>query len=361
MAASLIPHESGIQDAKLQVAGWEVRRIRLAPCCKERDGNDPHSHPDGRLSERVAGDGRLVAARRKGRAEITIVFNDHLSRFSTKLSSRLPAVRRGLRDARADPPATRSHRALAATEVDRIVPPRNAAIDVEAAAERGIVVSAYGIRCIAADHRDDLGSHPRGGASGRIEKTQICEPAAGSSRGGRQSGHGKTHSAFSASAISARRLRANRPRVRHGSDRLESESHTRKRTSGRSAPCLQRGTLPRADVLTIHLVLSERTRGMVGAAELQAMKPSARLINTSRGPIVDEPALIEVLRNRRIAGRGRRSTSSTSSPCRRTTRSGRWITSWPRHISASSPETSTGDLSFGDTVKNITRWLDQQA
>src|SRR6202044_1602166 len=56
-----------------------------------------------------------------------------------------------------------------------------------------------------------------------------------------------------------------------------------------------------ADIVTIHLVLSQRTKGLVGAAELQAMKPSARLINTSRGPIVDEPALIEVLRERRIA------------------------------------------------------------
>src|SRR6202044_2634178 len=57
-----------------------------------------------------------------------------------------------------------------------------------------------------------------------------------------------------------------------------------------------------ADIVTIHLVLSQRTKGLVGAAELRAMKRSARLINTSRGPIVDEPALIEVLRDRRIAG-----------------------------------------------------------
>jgi phosphoglycerate dehydrogenase-like enzyme len=51
-----------------------------------------------------------------------------------------------------------------------------------------------------------------------------------------------------------------------------------------------------ADVLTIHLVLSERTRGLVGARELALMKRSAYLINTSRGPIVDEAALIEALR-----------------------------------------------------------------
>src|ERR1700759_1391632 len=51
--------------------------------------------------------------------------------------------------------------------------------------------------------------------------------------------------------------------------------------------------LERADVVSIHLVLSDRTRGLFGAAELALMKPTAALINTSRGPIVDEQALIE--------------------------------------------------------------------
>jgi D-3-phosphoglycerate dehydrogenase len=59
-----------------------------------------------------------------------------------------------------------------------------------------------------------------------------------------------------------------------------------------------------ADVLTIHLVLGERTRGLVGARDLGLMKPTAILINTSRGPIVDEAALIEALRERRIRGAG---------------------------------------------------------
>jgi phosphoglycerate dehydrogenase-like enzyme len=57
-----------------------------------------------------------------------------------------------------------------------------------------------------------------------------------------------------------------------------------------------------SDVLSIHLVLSERTRGLVGAAQLRSMKPTAILVNTSRGPIVDERALVEVLRERRIGG-----------------------------------------------------------
>ncbi len=59
-----------------------------------------------------------------------------------------------------------------------------------------------------------------------------------------------------------------------------------------------------ADVVTIHLVLSGRTRGLVGARELGLMKPTAMLINTSRGPIVDEAALIEALRRGQIRSAG---------------------------------------------------------
>jgi phosphoglycerate dehydrogenase-like enzyme len=59
-----------------------------------------------------------------------------------------------------------------------------------------------------------------------------------------------------------------------------------------------------ADIITIHLVLSERSRGLIGAKELGLMKKSAYLINTSRGPIVDEKALIAVLSAKQIAGAG---------------------------------------------------------
>ena len=60
----------------------------------------------------------------------------------------------------------------------------------------------------------------------------------------------------------------------------------------------------RSDVISIHLVLSPRSRGLVGARELGLMKPTALLINTSRGPIVDEAALLAALKEKRIAGFG---------------------------------------------------------
>jgi phosphoglycerate dehydrogenase-like enzyme len=58
--------------------------------------------------------------------------------------------------------------------------------------------------------------------------------------------------------------------------------------------------LSRSDAVSIHLVLSDRTRGLIGAADLARMKPGAILVNTSRGPIVDEHALIAAVRGRRI-------------------------------------------------------------
>jgi phosphoglycerate dehydrogenase-like enzyme len=59
-----------------------------------------------------------------------------------------------------------------------------------------------------------------------------------------------------------------------------------------------------SDVISLHLVSNATTRGIVAAAEIAAMKPTAYLVNTSRGPLVDEAALIAALQERRIAGAG---------------------------------------------------------
>jgi D-3-phosphoglycerate dehydrogenase len=62
--------------------------------------------------------------------------------------------------------------------------------------------------------------------------------------------------------------------------------------------------LRQADIVSIHVVLGPRTRGLIGANEFAVMKPTAFLVNTSRGPIVDEAALLDALRNKTIAGAG---------------------------------------------------------
>jgi phosphoglycerate dehydrogenase-like enzyme len=110
-----------------------------------------------------------------------------------------------------------------------------------------------------------------------------------------------------------------------------------------------------SDVLTIHLVSSPRTRGLVGAHELSLMKPSAYLINTSRGPIVDETALIEALRAGRIAGAGLDVYDSEPLP--------------PDHpLRALDNAVLTGHtgyvvqemyaIAYGQAVENIRSWLD---
>ena len=66
----------------------------------------------------------------------------------------------------------------------------------------------------------------------------------------------------------------------------------------------KRDLLARSDFATIHLVLSDRTRGLIGEADLRAMRPEAFLLNTSRAPIVDRDALLRALREGWIAGAG---------------------------------------------------------
>jgi glyoxylate reductase len=64
------------------------------------------------------------------------------------------------------------------------------------------------------------------------------------------------------------------------------------------------GLLEKSDFVTLHVPLTDRTHHLIGLHELEAMKPSSYLINTSRGPVVDEQALLEVLRAGKIEGAG---------------------------------------------------------
>ena len=82
-----------------------------------------------------------------------------------------------------------------------------------------------------------------------------------------------------------------------------SQNLTAERARECGAALVDKDTLFRdSDIVSVHVVLSQRTRGLVGARELALMKPTAYLVNISRGPIVDEAALVDALQRRAIAG-----------------------------------------------------------
>jgi phosphoglycerate dehydrogenase-like enzyme len=110
-----------------------------------------------------------------------------------------------------------------------------------------------------------------------------------------------------------------------------------------------------ADIVTIHLVLSGRSRGLVGAEELALMKPTARLVNTSRGPIVVEADLLAALRNGKIAGAGIDVFDQEPLPPDHPFRSQANLLATP-HLGY----VSRGLYArfYQDTVDNIRQWLD---
>jgi phosphoglycerate dehydrogenase-like enzyme len=114
----------------------------------------------------------------------------------------------------------------------------------------------------------------------------------------------------------------------------------------------------RADILTIHVILSARTRGLVSASELTLMKPTARLVNASRGPIVVEADLIEALKSGRIAGAAIDVFDQEPLPPDHPFRSLPNVLATP-HIGYVSR--GLYGVFYRDTVDNIRRWLDRQS
>ena len=110
-----------------------------------------------------------------------------------------------------------------------------------------------------------------------------------------------------------------------------------------------------SDILTIHLVLGERTRALVGREELAMMKPSAWLVNTSRGPIVDEEALIEALAARTIARAALDVFDIEPLPAHHPLRSleNTLLTAHTGYVIEENLE-----LAYGQAVENIRAWLD---
>ena len=112
-----------------------------------------------------------------------------------------------------------------------------------------------------------------------------------------------------------------------------------------------------ADIVTIHLILSGRTRGLVGAAELALMKPTSRVINTSRGPIVDEAALVKALRSHALAGAAIDVFDQEPLPSQHPFRTMDNVLATPHmgYVTENLYRTF-----YGDAVTGITAWLDKQ-
>jgi phosphoglycerate dehydrogenase-like enzyme len=176
--------------------------------------------------------------------------------------------------------------------------PRNAAIDMRAAAERGIVVTATGYE-----------STPTIELSWALilaTARHLAREAASVRAGGWQTSIGVNLRGKCLGVIGLGNIGKEVARIAlaFGMTVIAwSENMTSEVASAAGATLVDKDALFRqADFVTIHLILSRRTSGLVGAAELALMKPTAWLINTSRGPIVDQAALIETLQARRIAG-----------------------------------------------------------
>lgn len=135
-----------------------------------------------------------------------------------------------------------------------------------------------------------------------------------------------------------------------------SQNLTQERAEALGAQLVDKEALFRdSDIVAVHLVLSDRTRGIIGAPELRLMKPTAYLVNTSRGPLVDEKVLIEALRSRSIAGAALDVYDVEPLPEPHPFRSMENVLATP-HIGFVTA--GTYEAFFRHTVENVSAWLD---
>jgi len=111
-----------------------------------------------------------------------------------------------------------------------------------------------------------------------------------------------------------------------------------------------------SDILSVHIVLSNSTRGIVGEPDLDLMKTSAYFINTSRGPLVDEAALINALKNKKIAGAALDVYDTEPLPANHPFRCLPNVLATP-HLGYGSK--SLYEIFYGDSVENIRKWISE--
>jgi phosphoglycerate dehydrogenase-like enzyme len=286
-----------------------------------------------------------------GRASIE-VFHDHLDDADALVARLAPFEAVCVMRERTPLPRTVLER-LPRLELIASTGPRNASIDAAAAAERGIQIVHTGYRSdptieltwalILASARDVVGeaTSVRSGGWQRSIGIEL---------------RGKTLGVLGLGNIGSAVARiglAFGMRVTAWSQNL-----TEEKAAALGAEYADKERLfAEADILTIHLILSKRTRGLVNAALLGSMKPTARLINTSRGPIVDEAALIDALRNERIGGAALDVFDREPLPLDHPFRALPNVLATP-HIGYVSKEMYR--TFYEDTVTNLLAWLDKR-
>ncbi|MGC7100281.1 D-2-hydroxyacid dehydrogenase family protein, partial [Amycolatopsis lurida] len=211
-------------------------------------------------------------ARRLAGAEVVVAMRER-TRFDEALLSRLPDLK-----------------LLVSTGH------RNAAIDVAAANRHGVVVSSTGyIAHPTAEHTWALIL-----AASRNLPVEFQSVRDGGWQRTVGTGlHGKTLGLLGLGRLGARVARIGQA---FGMETIAwSQNLTQARAAEHGVTAVSKEDLfSQSDVVSVHLVLSDRSRGLVGADEFALMKPTALLVNTSRGPIVDEAALLDALRGRTI-------------------------------------------------------------
>ena len=285
------------------------------------------------------------------RAEIT-VFNDHIADQSALVERLLPFDVVCVMRERTPLPREILQR-LPKLKLIASTGSRNASIDMEAAKEQGITVAATGYR-----------------SSPTIEMTwalilaslrRIVHENNSIRNGGWQESVGQDLSGKILGVVGLGNIGGQVARIglAFGMEIIAwSQNMTPEIAEAAGARLVSKDELFRqADIVTIHLILSGRTKGLVGAAELGLMKPTSRLINTSRGPIVDEPSLIKTLESHAIAGAAIDVFEEEPLPAQHPFRSLDNVLATP-HIGYVSE--GLYRTFYGDSLANITAWLDRQ-
>ena len=229
--------------------------------------------------------------------------------------------------------------------------PRNASIDIEAARNRGIPVSSTGYTSHGAMELTWALIH----AAAR----HIPEEVASFRSGGWQVGVGGDLKGSTLGVMGLGRIGSSIARVARAFE-MEviawSQNLTAETADAAGARLVDKETLLReSDYVTLHLVLSGRTRGIIGASELAMMKPTAWLVNTSRGPLVHEAALVEALQRRIIGGAALDVFDTEPLPDGHPLRSLPNVVATP-HVGFVT--TRTYAIFFTDTVENLLAWMD---